>query len=223
MNAYPFAPRTMPSPGPSSDTKVHWERVYAATNADEVSWYQAQPELSLSLVEATAIDRDAAVIDVGGGTSTLVEYLLDGGYRGVTVLDIAANAIQRARTRLGDRASRVIWLVSDICEGLPERQYDLWHDRAVFHFLTNEKDRDRYLTALKQALKPGGHLIIACFAANGPSRCSGLPVRRYGVESLSQTLGGQFVCEEARREAHQTPGGTIQGFIYCRFRRRQDS
>jgi SAM-dependent methyltransferase len=203
----------------AADKKAHWEEVYAARGPAEMSWHQADPRLSLALIDATGAGSDASLIDVGGGASTLVDHLLDAGHRSITVLDIAEGAIQQARARLGERADTVTWLVQDISAGLPGRHYDIWHDRAVFHFLTDAGDRRRYLAALRQALRPGGHLILATFAPDGPTQCSGLRVMRYSRESLSETLGGHFRLVESLAEAHRTPRGALQHFVYCRYTR----
>ena len=201
------------------DAKTHWEKVYQQKPATEVSWYQANPELSLALIGAVGAGRDARVVDVGGGASRLVDHLVEAGYRHVTVLDIAGSALQQARRRLGDRAGQVTWLEQDVSAGLSRHRFDIWHDRAVFHFLTDPVDRSRYLTALGTALKPQGQLIIATFALDGPTRCSGLEVVRYSPETLGRTLGAGYHLEETRVEAHQTPAGKPQHFVYCRFSR----
>jgi SAM-dependent methyltransferase len=197
--------------------KLHWEKVYARKPANAVSWYQAHPEISLAMIQTCGAGKEARVIDVGGGASTLVDHLLGAGYRYVTVLDIAGNAIFRARQRLGKKANNVTWLERDITSPLLDQTYDIWHDRAVFHFLTESEERERYLATLNEALVPGGHLIIATFALDGPTRCSGLEVQRYSLESLSRTLGSDYLLQETRSEAHQTPSGSIQHYIYCRY------
>lgn len=199
--------------------KAHWERVYAKREPTEVSWYQERPDTSLELLEATELGKEAELIDVGGGASTLVDHLLGAGYSGVTVLDISATAIERTRRRVGERAGDVTWLERDITAGLPEGGFDLWHDRAVFHFLVQDEDRRSYVSALKQALKPAGHVIVATFGPDGPKKCSGLPVARYSPEILSETLGYEFDLQETRAETHRTPSDAIQHFVYCRFRR----
>ena len=209
-----------PAPGsPHPGWKDHWERVYTRKTAREVSWYQSHPEHSLVLIETAGRGREASIIDVGGGASTLVDHLLTAKYRNVTVLDIAHSAIEQAKARLGDQASRVTWLEDDVTGYSPARQFDIWHDRAVFHFLTNEEDRSSYLAVLKKALKPEGQAIIATFAENGPAQCSGLNVVCYSPETLSQVLGPAYRLVETRTENHQTPHGGVQQFVYCRFLR----
>lgn len=199
--------------------KQHWEQVYSDKKPTDVSWYQLHPEYSLALIEACAAGSGARIIDVGGGTSTLVDHLLTAGYRHISVLDIAGTAIRQAQARLGARASEITWLEEDVTRYPFTQDFAIWHDRAVFHFLTSPEDRNRYLANLKQALKPGGHAIIATFAEDGPSECSGLAVMRYSPESLSNILGGSLRLVETRQEEHHLPHGGVQRFIYCRFRR----
>ncbi|BAO45589.1 class I SAM-dependent methyltransferase [Thiolapillus brandeum] len=198
--------------------KTHWEQVYANRDEDETSWFQPRPEISLALLEHIGEPRNAAVIDVGGGASRLVDHLIDQGWNRLSVLDIAANALDRARQRLGEKAGKIQWLEADLLEVDPGDSYRIWHDRAVFHFLTAPEDRARYLQRLEASLEPGGHLIIATFAPEGPESCSGLPVQRYSPEQLSQTLGDKFQLQETVTEEHHTPTGKNQSFIYCRFR-----
>ena len=200
--------------------KRHWEEVYESKAATEVSWYQANPERSLALVEKTRVSRDAPIIDVGGGASTLVDRLLDAGYTDLTVLDLAAAAIRQARVRLADRAHGVDWLVADVTRFEPGRRYRLWHDRAVLHFLTEAADRERYTDVLRQTLEPGGHVVIATFGPDGPMRCSGLDIRRYNIDLLKELLGPKFALQSHELENHQTPTGAVQQFLYsCWIRR----
>lgn len=194
--------------------RQHWETVYQNKTADEVSWYQQRPELSLQLIWQAGMDRQKPLIDIGGGTSTLVDCLLQEGFTDLSILDIAELALLAARHRLGDAAGKVTWIQSDITEFNPVRRYRLWHDRAVFHFLTAEADRQAYLSALRRGLHTGGHLIIAAFAPEGPEKCSGLPVRRYDVSLMNRTLGGQFTLLESCEESHRTPAGMSQQFNY---------
>jgi SAM-dependent methyltransferase len=205
-----------------SDKKAHWEEVYQTRSIQEVSWYQHKPELSLQLIAQTGITKDDAIIDVGGGASTLVDYLLEAGYSNVAVLDISAHALRHAQQRLGNQASNVTWLVSDITEFTPPVRYSLWHDRAVFHFLTNKFDRERYLAVLKQSLQPGGHLIIAAFGIGGPTQCSGLDIVQYDADKLARELGTGFDLVEEKAEAHQTPDSREQKFGYFRYIYRPD-
>jgi SAM-dependent methyltransferase len=199
----------------------HWEQVYRTRAPDQVSWYQPEARISLNLIRRVAPDTGAAIIDVGGGASTLVDGLLDSGYRDITVLDIASEALAVTRARLGERAGDVRWIDDDIVTAdLPAAAYDVWHDRAVFHFLTDAADRARYMDQVKHALRSGGHLIMATFALDGPPRCSGLDVVRYSAESLSVELGNGFALLESVREEHRTPGGAIQRFQYSLLRMR---
>lgn len=202
-------------------TKDHWEKIYTAKQPDQVSWYQAQPQVSLSLIRLTGVALDAPIIDVGGGASTLVDFLLDTGYSQVTVFDIAAAALETARARLGSRASRAAWIEGDILQAdLPASGYSLWHDRAVFHFLTRPQDRARYVEVVRRALKPGGHIIVASFAPDGPPQCSGLDVMRYSPDGLHGEFGDDFTLLQSQGETHQTPFGTVQKFVYCYCRKR---
>ena len=200
-----------------AERRGHWEGVYASRGPSEVSWYQARPAVSLDLIAATGAGPDAGIIDVGGGASTLVDHLLDAGYRNLAVLDVAAGALAACRARLGARAEAVEWIVADVTAWEPERTCDVWHDRAVFHFLTEAADRRAYVTTLRKALAGRGHLIVATFAPDGPPRCSGLPVVRYDAASLGAELGEGFRLVETRREEHVTPAGTVQPFLYQRY------
>jgi SAM-dependent methyltransferase len=195
--------------------REHWASVYETRPPDQVSWYRPHLERSLRFIEGAAPGADAAIIDVGGGASTLVDDLLDRGYTNVTVLDVAAPAIEAAKARLGERAARVHWLAADITQvDLAADGYDLWHDRAVFHFLREEADRRRYVAAAARAVKPGGHLVIATFGPEGPPRCSGLEVARYGAADLSAQFGADFRMVDSAIEIHTTPHGAAQQFVY---------
>lgn len=201
-------------------SKDHWENVYSSRAVDEVSWFQAHADLSLKLIQATAAPLSASIIDVGGGASTLVDDLLAAGYQHLTVLDLAAAALAAARHRLGARASAVRWVEDNIIEAsLPAHAYDIWHDRAVFHFLTSADERHAYVAAVLRAVKPGGHVIVATFAENGPTQCSGLPVMRYEAGQLHAEFGEPFVLLRHEKESHQTPGGSRQEFVYCYCRK----
>jgi SAM-dependent methyltransferase len=198
------------------DRREHWERVYRSKAPNAVSWYQPHARLSLDLIRRTAPDLDAPIIDVGGGASTLVDGLLDAGYRAVTVLDLAPAALALARGRLGERAARVAWIAADVLEApLPADAYAVWHDRAVFHFLTAPADRARYVAQVRRAVRPGGHVVVASFAADGPARCSGLDVMRYTPDAMHAEFGTGFRLLDAVREEHRTPGGATQAFVYC--------
>jgi trans-aconitate methyltransferase len=193
------------------DRAEHWDDRYAAGDTD-LSWYQEHARTSIELMDAVGRRRDTAVLDVGGGTSTLVDDLLAGGQRDVTVLDVSAPALAIARRRLGDPAG-VTWIVADLLTWSPPRRWDLWHDRAVLHFLVAAEDRDRYVALLHHALRPGGAFVIGTFAENGPTHCSGLPVRRYAAPDLADLLGAATVVEQ-RRELHHTPRGAEQPFTW---------
>ena len=195
--------------------KNHWEQVYRSKSPQAVSWFQPEAAVSLRLIRA-ATDNRAAVIDVGGGASTLVDGLLDAGYRDLTVLDLSGAALAAARERLGARATGVHWLEADaLLAQLPARAYDVWHDRAVFHFLTAPDERAAYVRQVLHAVKPGGHVIVASFAEDGPLQCSGLPVMRYAPDELHAQFGAPFTLLHHEREEHRTPGGTVQQFVYC--------
>lgn len=204
----------------TQERKNHWEDVYQGKSATEVSWYQDSPDRSLALVDSTGIAKQAPIIDVGGGASTLVDHLLASGYSDVTVLDLASAAFDQARARLAGRAAGVDWVVSDVTRFRPRRRYQLWHDRAVLHFLTEATDRERYVDVLRRALEPGGHAIIATFGPEGPKRCSGLDVRRYSVDLLRELLGPGFILQSHELENHQTPSGALQQFLYSCWTRR---
>lgn len=201
------------------DSKQHWDEVYAQKAEDAVSWFQPRPEISLALIQAAGPGKSDALIDVGGGASRLVDGLLAAGFTDLTVLDIAAAALQKSRARLGRDAARVQWIAVDVTRWQPGRRYRLWHDRAVFHFLTAPAERLAYRRALEAALAPGGTAIMASFAPDGPERCSGLPVQRYSPDTLAAELGPTFHLEDSRREEHLTPAGKVQHFQYSLFRR----
>jgi ubiquinone/menaquinone biosynthesis C-methylase UbiE len=197
-------------------SKSHWEYVYATKAPDAVSWYQPHATLSLQLIQRVAQGRPMHVIDVGGGASTLVDDLLDTAMSDISVLDISGAALAVARKRLGQRARGVQWLEGDITTvALPAASFDIWHDRAVFHFLTSPGERAAYVAQVRHAVKPGGHVIVAAFAPDGPQQCSGLPVVRYAPGALHAEFGGAFELLEHLREDHLTPAGVIQHFVYC--------
>jgi len=202
-----------------SDRQSHWQRVYTTKGESEVSWFQERPDTSLAMIQATGADKNAAIIDIGGGASRLVDALLRQDYRAVTVLDLSEAALQTARMRLAAASASATWIVADVTAWQPPRRYDIWHDRAAFHFLTGSTDRNAYIACLKQALSPNGQAIIGTFALDGPETCSGLAVQRYDARSLSQTLGSDFVLLETRTEAHRTPWQSVQSFQFSRFRR----
>lgn len=198
------------------ETKSHWERVYATRAPNAVSWYQPHAQLSLDLIRRIGAGPGTRVIDVGGGASTLVDDLLAADVGDVTVLDISAAALRLAQQRLGDRAAKVHWIDGDITRvQLPKSTYDIWHDRAVFHFLTDPADRAAYVDQVRRAVRPGGHVIVAAFGPEGPAQCSGLPVMRYEPGELHGQFGGHFELVDHVSEAHHTPAGAVQQFVYC--------
>lgn len=202
-------------------SKTHWENVYNTKSAKAVSWFQAHANRSLGFIRATGLAKEAAIIDVGGGASTLVDDLIDAGYSELSVLDISNAALLIAKQRLGSKSTDVKWIEGDITHiVLPAHHYDIWHDRAVFHFLTEVKDRQAYVAQLSRALKPNGQLIISTFAESGPQQCSNLPVVRYTPENLQREFGHDFVLREHAFETHITPFETQQAFVYCRFERK---
>jgi ubiquinone/menaquinone biosynthesis C-methylase UbiE len=197
-------------------SKEHWERVYTTRPVTGVSWFQEHAERSLALIRRTGVSRAAPLIDVGGGASTLVDDLVDDGHASITILDLSAAALDAARARLGERSRRVRWVEGDILTvTLDEHAYDLWHDRAVFHFLTSEPDRRAYVRQVLRSVRPGGHVIVATFAEDGPTQCSGLPVMRYSPGELHAQFGSAFALLRQEREEHHTPSGTVQKFVYC--------
>lgn len=202
-----------------SDRTTHWQNVYATKSETEVSWFQASPAISLEMIRAASPDRAAAIIDIGGGASRLVDALLQDGYRNLAVLDLSANALDVAKKRIGAAASTVDWIVADATTWRPAKAWDVWHDRAAFHFLTDPRDRAAYVERLRSAVAPGGHVIIATFAPDGPEKCSGLPVQRHDSASLSAELGPEFELVETRSETHHTPWHSTQAFQFSRFRR----
>jgi 2-polyprenyl-3-methyl-5-hydroxy-6-metoxy-1,4-benzoquinol methylase len=198
------------------DRHEHWEQVYRTKGPDQVSWFQAEARLSRELIAVTAPDRNSAIIDIGAGASTLVDGLLGLGYRQVTVLDLSSTALELAKARLGPAAGGVTWQAADVLTAqLPEQAFDVWHDRAVFHFLTDASERLRYVAQVRHAVRPGGIVIIATFAEDGPLRCSGLEVARYAPSALQAQLGADFRLLESHREVHTTPSGATQAFTYC--------
>jgi ubiquinone/menaquinone biosynthesis C-methylase UbiE len=218
---------TMSSSSDGSDTssKTHWDAVYESRSPTELSWYQPKPTRSLELLDQLGLASSTAIIDVGGGTSTLVDALLDLGLTSIAVLDISHAALEHAKTRLGARAASVEWIESDVTRanlGAAAR-YDMWHDRAVFHFLTSQEDRRLYVAAATRALRPGGIALIATFSPNGPTRCSGLDVVRYDSAHLARELGSGFSLERSVDELHHTPAGVVQPFTYTVLRRQQSA
>lgn len=199
------------------DRKTHWQNIYQDKSARDVSWYQKEPTLSLELIRHTRIARDEPVIDVGGGASVLVDHLCKDGFTNLAVLDISGNALASAKNRLGDSARNIAWFEADITQFNPPHQFSLWHDRAVFHFLTDQSDRKRYVDTARHTLRPGGHLIIAAFAIGGPEKCSGLDIVQYDSDKLVAVLGKDFELVEQKDEVHRTPSQKEQKFTYFRF------
>ena len=204
---------------PELDRTAHWQGVYTSKREDEVSWFQENPATSLRLIKDAAVSRDAAIIDIGGGASRLVDALLAQGFRSLAVLDISAAALEAAKARLGSASADVDWIVADVTDWRPAKTYGLWHDRAAFHFLTAAPDRAAYVERLKSAVMPGGQVIIGTFALDGPEKCSGLVVQRYDAKSLADELGPSFELADHFAEAHRTPWGAVQHFQFSRFRR----
>jgi SAM-dependent methyltransferase len=200
--------------------KAHWEEVYASKSETDVSWFQDNPAPSLQLIEQAGLAAEADIIDIGGGASRLVDHLVERGFRHLTVLDISQGALDLAALRLGRRASDVRWIAADATAWEPSRRFDLWHDRAAFHFLIALKDRAAYVARLKEGLRPGGHAIIATFALDGPEKCSGLPVARYDTAGLAAELGGEFTLIESLNHDHTTPWNSTQRFQFALFQRR---
>ncbi len=200
-----------------SNNKEHWEKVYATKQPNEVSWTQEIPQTSIELIEKSNLPKNAEIIDIGGGDSHLVDYLLGKEYTNISVLDISSKAIERAKERLGNKANQVTWIVSDILDFVPEKKYDCWHDRAAFHFLTKENDIEYYkdLVAIF-AIKT---LVIGTFSDHGPKKCSGLEVSQYNPESLHQVFGNCFSLQESKIEDHETPFNTLQNFVFCRMQK----
>jgi ubiquinone/menaquinone biosynthesis C-methylase UbiE len=203
--------------------KEHWEEIYRNKGPLNVSWYQQKPVLSLELIKNSGVEKDAGIIDIGGGASVLVDFLLEHGYSRLAVLDWSSAALEHARTRLGERAKEVQWFEADVRSFQPQNLFGLWHDRAVFHFLTEKSDRQAYIETLRKTLKPSGSVIIATFSLDGPRKCSGLDVVRYDEQAITAELGKEFELQEVRREIHLTPWQSEQSFIYFRFKRCRES
>lgn len=199
--------------------KSHWETVYTTKGEDEVSWFQQDPAPSLELIGLARPTPESAIVDIGGGASRLVDSLVARGFRHVAVLDISQAALDAARARLGEAASKVEWVVADVTRWSPTHSFDIWHDRAAFHFLVDPADRAAYVARMKQAVRPGGHVVIGTFAIDGPEKCSGLPVNRYDAASLAEELGEGFELVDSRRQDHSTPWNATQRFQFCVFRR----
>ncbi len=203
------------------DYKEHWNAVYDTKKVTEVSWYEPMPENSLDLISGCTLEKDSAVIDVGGGDSFLAEFLLARGFSNITVVDISEKALDRAKERLGEQAEKVKWVVTDITQFEPREKYDLWHDRAAFHFLTEDEQVKAYMNVLMQAVKPGGFVIIGTFSDRGPKTCSGLPIKQYSIADLQQLFEQEFENLNSKTADHTTPSGAVQNFTFCSFRRKE--
>ncbi len=204
------------------ERRKHWEGVYTSKSTDRLGWYRPHLETSFAWIEGLGLPSDTPLIDIGGGASTLVDDLVRAGYANVTVLDISEAALDATRSRLGDKADLVTWIRADVTDaGAIAGRFELWHDRAVFHFLVEEDDRRAYVANLEQAVEPGGHLVIGTFAPEAPPKCSGLPVQRYEHEQLAEVLRAGFELLRHHKEMHITPGGVEQMYVYCLFRRVQ--
>jgi ubiquinone/menaquinone biosynthesis C-methylase UbiE len=202
------------------NAKFHWQNIYETKATTQVSWYQEHAKFSLQYIQNTGVRKSDHIIDVGAGASTLVDDLIENGFQNITVLDVSGAALELARQRLGAQAAVVNWIEADITRvDLPRDAYDVWHDRAVFHFLTQASDRQYYVETVLRAVRKGGHVIVATFAPDGPERCSGLDVMRYDPESLHEEFGNGFDLVDSTRETHHTPFGTEQKFIYCYCRK----
>lgn len=199
------------------EPRDHWNRVYSTKSDEQVSWFEPLPTVSVQMLKAAGVSAESCVIDVGGGDSRLVDYLVAEGLDCIAVLDVSGAALERARTRIGQRADLLMWIESDVAAAWTLKPMDVWHDRAVFHFLTDANARDRYREHLLKVLKPGGSAIIATFAPDGPEKCSGLPVARYSPDALAAELGRAFRLIESQAHTHTTPWGTTQSFQYSRF------
>jgi hypothetical protein len=200
--------------------RAHWNTTYTNKTDTQVSWYQPNPERSLALIRSAVSSRSAGIIDVGGGTSRLVDSLLADGYSDLTVLDVSEVALDRSKARLGEAAGKVTWITADVTQWRPQRTWGVWHDRAVLHFLTDRAAQDAYIAALKRGTATGSAVIMATFALSGPERCSGLPVQRYSPQTLAERFGPDFTLYAEAAETHPTPFGTTQEFCYAAFRRR---
>lgn len=201
------------------ERKKHWENIYQTKDFTDVSWYQAKPETSLNFLQEFNVEKTAKVIDIGGGDSYLVDHLLDLGYENITVLDISESALNKAKERLGNKAHQVNWIVADIATFKPTQQYDFWHDRAVFHFLTNEQDIDNYLKSMQKGIKATGVLILGTFSEQGPKKCSGIEIKQYSEKSMTDRLKAFFEKIKCITVDHITPFATIQNFVFCSFRK----
>jgi ubiquinone/menaquinone biosynthesis C-methylase UbiE len=199
------------------DRKKHWETIYSTKEMNEVSWFEPKPETSLQLINEMINNKNAKIIDIGGGDSFLVDFLLEAGYTNITVLDISENALERAKKRLGNKSKKVNWIVADAATFIPDEKYDLWHDRAAFHFLTNENEINNYLKGIQNGMNENGKIIIGTFSENGPLKCSGIEIKQYSENSLTTLLNQFFEKIKCIAVDHRTPFNTLQNFIFCSF------
>jgi|ERR1035437_402919 SAM-dependent methyltransferase len=204
----------------NNSVQQHWDKLYKTKAEDEVSWFQPYPKTSIEFLELFQLPLSAKIIDIGGGDSHFVDVLLDKGYQNIWVLDISATAIERAKKRLGERASKVHWIVSDVTDFVAPVQFDFWHDRAAFHFLTTEDNIYKYISIAEDAIKQNGYLILGTFSENGPKKCSGLEIKQYSETSLSARFEVAFDRIKCIEEDHKTPFNTIQNFLFCSFRKK---
>ncbi|NJW51522.1 class I SAM-dependent methyltransferase [Salinimicrobium oceani] len=203
-----------------NENQQYWDKVYSQKQPTEVSWYEPMPEVSLELIRNCGISKDAPIIDIGGGDSFLAEFLVSLGYKDVTVLDISATAIERAKERMCEKAADINWIVADASDFVPERQYELWHDRAAFHFLTGNEQKKNYMDRVNKAVKPGGYLIMGTFSDKGPEKCSGLEVQRYSVGDMCKLFEEEFNMLNGKNLDHKTPSGKTQNFTFCSFQKK---
>jgi SAM-dependent methyltransferase len=202
--------------------KDHWEKIYGTKSLNEVSWYQSVPSTSLEMVRFFNLPKDASIIDVGGGDSFLVDHLLEMGYTAITVLDISEKAIDRAKARLSDKANKVSWIIADAATFIPTERYDFWHDRAAFHFLTNEAEISHYIEAIDTGLKTSGKLVLGTFSENGPTKCSGIQIKQYSESSMTMMFKSRFEKIKCFTIDHKTPFSTTQNFLFCSFKKIED-
>ena len=205
----------------NNERKKHWENVYETKAPYQVGWRQEVPQTSLDFIKSCGLKKSAEIIDVGGGDSKLIDHLLDEGFENITVLDISAKAIDKAKQRLGDKAENVNWIVSDILEFEPDTSYDIWHDRATFHFLTSPEEIEKYITIAQNFVT--GYLTIGTFSEDGPQKCSGLPVTRYNEETIAYAFKSGFEKMQCIREDHTTPSEKVQNFLFCSFMRKMNN
>ena len=201
----------------------HWETVYQKKNFEDVSWFQETPTTSIQFFESMQLPKTAKIIDIGGGESRFVDYLLENDYKNITVLDISATAIEKKKQALGNKANQVKWIVSDVVDFKPTEHYDFWHDRATFHFLTQKEDVEQYITTVKQHVKPEGTLILSTFSENGPTKCSGLDIQQYSEQTLSERVEAFFTKVKCVVVDHITPSAAVQNFIFCSFKRKNEA